>query len=353
MSLPGTPLPGELTMNDSNKGLPPLPASYAGRQGYPLASPTMSGLSSESPRVPFVFPFRRPESQVSRPRTSSSTGRRSDADLFLGERSGSEPQTGAPNSMDEVRPRRTSKFGAKRSRRTLSSPAIGAGSSRSASPGSRRGFRSASPGRLESPSLRTGSLEHAETMSEHGCTGDEGSSTAGKLSRRCLTNQDTEEDIRFSVWRPPSKHRLRAAAQILVYGEKGEAVPFGDLFPPQDIPDMESGDGSVRRPLDSSQVDDMRMHERGQSDHKQASRRSAPRAPRTVAFFNRLFLCGLDQDYMLMSIAKLDPDMLVAHNVRVVILTPTGWSGLRAYREYFNCPFAMYSAPSELYQLMG
>lgn len=138
-----------------------------------------------------------------------------------------------------------------------------------------------------------------------------------------LDPPEDDEDEAFSITRPPSQRRLWEAAQCLLTDETGKEVTFGSLMP------------SWPEGLAPSQ-------------------RDASLTPRTIVLFIRHFWCGSCQDYMLHSVAKLDPEVLEKHNVKVVVIACGGWKTIKSYRSLFKCPFPMYAdSPRKLYTLMG
>jgi hypothetical protein len=138
---------------------------------------------------------------------------------------------------------------------------------------------------------------------------------------KILTSDNQATGSAFSITRPPSQAVVAEAAKYVLVDEDGKDVVFGSLLPPGSEASTSSSDATT---------------------------------PHTVVFFIRHFWCGSCQDFMLHSIAKLDPDMLAAHNVKVAIIGCGGWKNIKTYRALFDCPFPLYSDTSRgLYTLMG
>jgi hypothetical protein len=77
-------------------------------------------------------------------------------------------------------------------------------------------------------------------------------------------------------------------------------------------------------------------------------------APRLVAFFLRVFMCGPCQDYVRLSVNRLDRKVLKEYNISVVVITMGSKEGLRGYRKAVKCPFPVFSDPTlGLYNIFG
>lgn len=135
------------------------------------------------------------------------------------------------------------------------------------------------------------------------------------IRKTMLEPPEPEADEVFSVWRLPSQRRMWEAGTCFLRDENGEVIPFSDLFP---------------------------------------LRTGASPEPRTVVFFIRQFWCGMCQDFISGSVAQLDPAVMAAHNIRVVVIGDGPWQVLKSYRSVLNCPFEMYTdGPRHLYHLLG
>lgn len=136
-----------------------------------------------------------------------------------------------------------------------------------------------------------------------------------------------ESETEFTEYRPPSQEQLRQAATFELLNENGKTVWFRELYP--DEP-------NVTPPPPGRYTDEEELE------------------PKTVVFFIRALGCGQCQDYMLASIARLDPEEIAAANVRVVIITNGSWKGISRYRELMGSRFPIYVDPElKLYKLLG
>ena len=153
-----------------------------------------------------------------------------------------------------------------------------------------------------------------------------------------------EDDGKFSVDRIPTKRRLWEAGTCFVRDEDGQLICFGDLFP-------RWGEGLEGRVLPANASSNVK----GQEMEKNApASGESRRSPKTVLFFIRHFWCGQCQDYTLASVSQLDPLVLAAAGIRVIIISNGSWKIIKSYRKLFGCPFPIYvDGPRRLYKLLG
>jgi hypothetical protein len=172
------------------------------------------------------------------------------------------------------------------------------------------------------------------------------SSTASKKAQRSRLQDPPEpfEDALFDVSRKTSRRRMFEAAKCRVLDEDGNPVRVGDLFPRwPERPGSNYSNTPFRR--DSSWT--------ATSAAPTAAETDGP-PPRTILFFLRNFWCGMCQDYTLMSISQLDPAVLAANNIRVVIIGCGNYKMIKPYKKLFKLQFECYTdGPRQLYELMG
>lgn len=147
-------------------------------------------------------------------------------------------------------------------------------------------------------------------------------------SEQQFAPEDYDFHTEFDEYRPPSEQQLIDASSMELLDEDGNTVRFGDLYPtaPDDLDTLTPT--SVGEPPADEQLQ-----------------------PKTVFFFIRLLACGQCQDYMTASVARLSPDVIAAHKVRVVIISNGSWRGIKRYRQIMKCSFPMYVDPTlDLYR---
>ncbi|KAL1406526.1 hypothetical protein Q8F55_008231 [Vanrija albida] len=192
---------------------------------------------------------------------------------------------------------------------------------------------------------RSASLPERDTDSEEGdiglctqhtpptgrtyCDADEPFFPSKPVRLSLLNPPEPAEDETFSVYRHPSDRRLLEAATQFVIDEQGNPLPFDSLFPAE-----KKDDDKTKR------------------THRLSISESLP--PRTLVFFLRSLWCGFCQDYTSQSINKLNPQVMAALNVKVVVICNSNYKMIHRYRDLFKCPFPFYSdESSRLYQLFG
>ncbi|KZP07824.1 hypothetical protein FIBSPDRAFT_762321, partial [Athelia psychrophila] len=117
----------------------------------------------------------------------------------------------------------------------------------------------------------------------------------------------------------PGAEDMREASEMVVVGEDGRRVRFGDLF------DREGG-----------------VFDEG--------------GGRTVVCFIRHFWCPLCQDYMASIVRTLTPAILVPTRTRLIIISNGSHKMIKSYNRIFASPFPLYVDPSpgnDLYHAMG
>ncbi|WOO84048.1 uncharacterized protein LOC62_05G007571 [Vanrija pseudolonga] len=148
-----------------------------------------------------------------------------------------------------------------------------------------------------------------------------------------LNPPEPAEDETFSVYRHPSDRRLLESATQFVIDEEGNPVSFDSLFPVE------------RKDVDKANA-------RAKRSQRLSISETLP--PRTLLFFIRSMWCGFCQDYTSQSINKLNPQVMAALNVRVVIICNSSYKMIKRYRDLFKCPFPFYSdESSRIYKLFG
>lgn len=136
----------------------------------------------------------------------------------------------------------------------------------------------------------------------------------------------SEAPVQFDEYRLPTQEALLEAAALEVIDEEGRGVNFGDLYPVEESQTSSSSSSSL----------------------------GYMRENKTVVFFIRTFLCGQCQDYTKVSLASLDPEVIAAANIRVVIVTNGSWKAIKRYRQLFSCPYEMFVDPTlRLYKVLG
>ncbi|KAL1413683.1 hypothetical protein Q8F55_001462 [Vanrija albida] len=124
----------------------------------------------------------------------------------------------------------------------------------------------------------------------------------------------------WTVSRLPAERTLWEASERTVKDEDGNEVRFGDLFP----------------------------------SYGDLARNNSVHPPKTVVIFVRHFWCGACQSYMEYSLSKVDPAVVRAHNLRVVLIGCGSWKSIKAYKGLFNLQYEMYTDRSRrIYQLFG
>lgn len=114
------------------------------------------------------------------------------------------------------------------------------------------------------------------------------------------------------TWELPTRKQVRKAADLNLYDEWGNAIPFKDLLPP--TPPRNS--------------------------NKEAT--NQPPFRRLVVFFIGHWWCGLCHDYALMSVARLSQAALIREGVRVALVSSGTWKAIAKYRATLEIPFPVY-----------